>query len=157
LPSNGVDWLRESDCVSLPNTRVKKKKQQNKTKTQSQKKIQEVISGPYCHLRGLPCYGYVWTLKNPNDNAIGAPGTGPAITPEGDMSYKKIKAYIQENGAAVLYNPTYVVKSCTIGSVWIGFDDAEVVKIKVSYAKQKELLGYVVWQVPFMMTIGSFL
>ena len=45
---------------------------------------------------GLPFYGYVWTLKNPNDNAIGAPATGPAITPEGDMSYKEIKACIQE-------------------------------------------------------------
>jgi GH18 family chitinase len=41
------------------------------------------------------------------------------------------------------------VKSCTVGSVWIGFDDVEVVKIKFSYAKKKELLGYIVWQVPY--------
>ncbi|XP_059455328.1 class V chitinase-like [Corylus avellana] len=80
---------------------------------------------------GLPFYGYAWTLKNPNDNAIGAPATGPAITPEGDMSYKEIKAYIKRYGANV------------------GFDDVEVVKIKVSSAKQKKLLGYFVWQVSY--------
>jgi GH18 family chitinase len=98
---------------------------------------------------GLPFYGYAWTLKNPEDNAIGAPATGPAITPEGDMSYKDIKAYIKRNGAVVRYNATYVVKFFTVGSAWVGFDDVEVVKIKVSYAKQKKLLGYFVWQVPY--------
>jgi len=96
---------------------------------------------------GLPFYGYAWTLKNPNDNSIGAPATGPAITPEGYMSYKDIKAYIKGNGAVVRYNTTYVVKFFSVGSVWISFDDVKVVKIKVSYAKRKELLGYVVWQV----------
>jgi GH18 family chitinase len=102
----------------------------------------------------LPFYGNAWTLKNPNDNDIGALATGPAITPDGSMSYKEIKAYIQRNGIVVRFNATYVVKLCTIGSVWIGFDDVEVVKIKVSYAKKKELLGYVRC---VAMTIGSFL
>jgi GH18 family chitinase len=97
----------------------------------------------------LPFHGYAWKLKNPDDNDIGAPATGPAITHDGMMSYKDIKAYIQRNRGVVIYNPTYVVKSCTVGSVWICFDDAEVVKNKVSYAKQKKLLGYVAWQLPY--------
>jgi GH18 family chitinase len=63
------------------------------------------------------------------------------------MSYKAIKAYIQTNGADVRYNATYVVKFFTVGSAWVCFDDVDVVKIKVSYAKQKKLLGYYVWQV----------
>ncbi|XP_059455307.1 class V chitinase-like [Corylus avellana] len=62
---------------------------------------------------GLAFYGYAWKLKNPNDNAIGAPATGPAITPEGDMSYKEIKAHIQRYRAIVRYNATYVVKFFT--------------------------------------------
>jgi GH18 family chitinase len=66
------------------------------------------------------------------------------------MSYKQIKAYIQDNiGAQVTYNAIYVVKSCIVGSAWIGFDDVEVVKMKVSYAKQNKLLGYVVWQLSY--------
>ncbi|XP_028760697.1 receptor-like serine/threonine-protein kinase SD1-8 [Neltuma alba] len=97
----------------------------------------------------LPFYGYAWTLENPKDNAIGAPATGPAITDDGDMSYKDIKAYIRRYGATVLYNSTYVVKYFSVGSNWVGFDDAKVLKIKVSYAREKKLLGYVVWAVSY--------
>ncbi|PIN04206.1 Serine/threonine protein kinase [Handroanthus impetiginosus] len=35
-----------------------------------------------------------------------------------------------------------------IGSLWIGFDDVEAIKTKVSYAKEKGLLGYNVFQIP---------
>ncbi|CAL5327937.1 unnamed protein product [Camellia sinensis] len=97
---------------------------------------------------GLPFYGYAWALVNPKDSAIGAPAKGPATNIEdGAMSYKDIKGYIQTHGGVSQYNATYVVNYCTIGSTWIGFDDVEVVKIKVAYAKKKNLLGYVVWQV----------
>ncbi|KAF5469579.1 hypothetical protein F2P56_013642 [Juglans regia] len=65
------------------------------------------------------------------------------------MNYKDIKGYIQRYGAAVMYNATYVVQYCIVGSTWIGFDDVEVVKIKVSFAKEMKLLGYFVWQVPY--------
>ncbi|KAM4133376.1 hypothetical protein ACJW30_01G323400 [Castanea mollissima] len=41
------------------------------------------------------------------------------------------------------------VNYCTVGSSWIGFDYVEVVRIKVSYAREKKLLGYFVWQVPY--------
>ncbi|KAL5772832.1 hypothetical protein ACOSP7_012447 [Xanthoceras sorbifolium] len=97
----------------------------------------------------LPFYGYAWTLVNPADNGIGAPATGPAITDEEAMSYKEIKDYIDRYGAKVTYNATYVVNYCSIGTSWIGFDDVEVVRIKVSYAKKRNLLGYFVWQVPY--------
>ncbi|KAK2642753.1 hypothetical protein Ddye_024516 [Dipteronia dyeriana] len=97
----------------------------------------------------LPFYGYAWTLVNPANNSIGAPASGPAITEEGNMSFKEIKDYITRYGAKVTYNATYVVNYCSIGTSWIGFDDFEVVKIKVSYAKKRNLLGYVVWQVPY--------
>lgn len=98
---------------------------------------------------GLPYYGYAWKLVNPRENSIGAPATGPAISEDGSMSYKDLKGYIRRYNAEVVYNPTYVVKYCTVGSTWIGFDDAQIVKIKVSYAKEKKLLGYFVWQVPY--------
>ncbi|KAL5839952.1 hypothetical protein ACOSQ4_012560 [Xanthoceras sorbifolium] len=97
----------------------------------------------------LPFYGYAWTLVNPADNGIGAPATGPAMTDERAMSYKEIKDYIDRYGAKVTYNATYVVNYCSIGTSWIGFDDVEVVRIKVSYAKKRNLLGYFVWQVPY--------
>ncbi|MED6146450.1 hypothetical protein PIB30_034564 [Stylosanthes scabra] len=97
----------------------------------------------------LPFYGYAWKLRNQRENGIGAAATGPAITEGGDMTYKEIKDYVQRYGATVLYNATYVVNYCSVGSNWIGFDDAVAVKTKVSYAKEKKLGGYVVWQVPY--------
>ena len=33
------------------------------------------------------------------------------------------------------------------GSTWINFDDVETVRTKISYAKEKGLLGYNVFQV----------
>ncbi|KAA3458020.1 cysteine-rich receptor-like protein kinase 19 [Gossypium australe] len=98
---------------------------------------------------GLPLYGYAWTLVNPRDNTIGAPASGPAISKTGVMAYKDIRNYIQSNGANSVYNATFVVNYCTVGTTWIGFDDVEVVRVKVSFAKERKLLGYFVWQVPY--------
>lgn len=97
---------------------------------------------------GLPYHGYSWTLADPKDNAIGAPAKGMAISADGSISYKLIKEFINSYGAISVFNSTYVVNYCTSQSFWIGFDDVEAIKTKVSYAREKGLLGYIVWQVP---------
>ncbi|XP_030954774.1 receptor-like serine/threonine-protein kinase SD1-6 [Quercus lobata] len=98
---------------------------------------------------GLPYHGYAWTLLDPNNNAMGAPAIGPAVTADGSMGYKFIKSYLRSfpSEAAPVYNATYVVNFCTIGPTWINYDDVEAVKAKVSYAKQSGLLGFNVFQV----------
>ncbi|XP_030954776.1 uncharacterized protein LOC115977205 isoform X2 [Quercus lobata] len=98
---------------------------------------------------GLPYHGYAWTLLDPNNNAMGAPAIGPAVTADGSMGYKFIKSYLRSfpSEAAPVYNATYVVNFCTIGPAWINYDDVEAVKAKVSYAKQSGLLGFNVFQV----------
>ncbi|KAI9125518.1 hypothetical protein K1719_002936 [Acacia pycnantha] len=98
-------------------------------------------------LLGLPYHGYAWALDNPKENAIGAPSSGMAVKPDGSLNYKYIKWYVRSYGAPTLYNATYVVNYCTIGSSWINFDDVEAVRTKVAYAKEKKLLGYNVFQV----------
>ncbi|XVF48460.1 hypothetical protein PTKIN_Ptkin03bG0191800 [Pterospermum kingtungense] len=97
---------------------------------------------------GLPYHGYMWTLVNSRDNDIGSPASGPAVTIDGSMGYKFIKSFILNYGYGVksVYNSTYVVNFCKIGSNWINFDDVEAIKAKVSYAKAKGLLGYYVFQ-----------
>ncbi|EYU31793.1 hypothetical protein ABFS82_11G036400 [Erythranthe guttata] len=97
---------------------------------------------------GLPYHGYAWTLVNPNDYAIGAPAKGLAITADGSMSYKYIKWYLNSYGVKPVFNSTYVVNYCKIESFWIGYDDVEAVRAKVTYAKEKGLLGYSVFQIP---------
>ncbi|XP_044490867.1 class V chitinase-like [Mangifera indica] len=97
-------------------------------------------------------YGFAWTLKSPMDNGIGAAATGPAISePDGFVSYRGIKNYIEQYGrdAPVMYNSTYVVNYWSEGTTWIGFDDVEAIRAKISYAKEKKLLGYHVWQVSY--------
>ncbi|KAJ6372564.1 hypothetical protein OIU76_026966 [Salix suchowensis] len=97
---------------------------------------------------GLPFFGYAWKLANPSENSIGAPATGPAVTKQGDMSYKEINRYSKTQGAVgPIYNSYYVVNYLIVGSDWISFDGVDVVRIKVSYAKEKALLGYVVWEI----------
>ncbi|KAJ0031435.1 hypothetical protein Pint_14526 [Pistacia integerrima] len=82
----------------------------------------------------LPFYGFAWRLENPMDNA-----------------YKEIKNYIEQYGpdVHVRYNSTYVVNYWTKGTTWYCFDDVEAIRTKVSYAKEKKLLGYVVWQISY--------
>ena len=95
---------------------------------------------------GLPYHGYAWTLVNPKENAIGAPSSGRAETEDGSMSYKDIKSYIRGYNAKTIFNATFVMNYCIIGSTWINFDDGESIRVKISYAKQKNLRGYNVFQ-----------
>lgn len=101
---------------------------------------------------GLSYHGFAWTLVNPKDyvSNVGAPASGPAVTIDGSMTYKLIKWYIKTYGSSAappVYNDTYVVNYCTIGSIWINFDDVEAIRAKISYAKEMGLLGYNVFQV----------
>ncbi|KAG5564144.1 hypothetical protein RHGRI_000361 [Rhododendron griersonianum] len=91
---------------------------------------------------GLAYHGYTWTLLDPSANEIGSPATGPAVTSEGLIFYKFIKSNMGCDGEKVGYNSTYVTNYCINGSVWIGYDDVEAIRTKVSYAKEKGLLGY---------------
>ncbi|GAY56730.1 hypothetical protein CUMW_174130 [Citrus unshiu] len=97
---------------------------------------------------GLPYHGYAWQLVNPNENAVGAPAAGRAITMDGSMGYKSIKAFIRDYGYGVasLYNDSYDVNFFSSGKNWINFDGAEAITAKVSFAKEKGLLGYNAFQ-----------
>ncbi|KAL6274964.1 hypothetical protein ACE6H2_025656 [Prunus campanulata] len=97
---------------------------------------------------GLPYHGYAWTLVHPKDNkGVGAPAAGTAETKDGSMSYTYIKQYIRSYRAPIVYNATYVVNYCIIGSSWIGFDDVEAIRTKIAYVKEKKLLGTNAFQV----------
>ncbi|PHU11225.1 G-type lectin S-receptor-like serine/threonine-protein kinase [Capsicum chinense] len=114
---------------------------------------------------GLPFFGYVWTLVSQKNNQIGAMGTGPGpkdysygteagteafVSINGILSFNDIKRdMIKYRANNSLYNSTYVMNYVSIGTSWVGFDDVEAVKTKVSYTKERNLGGYVVWQVSY--------
>ncbi|KAK2650768.1 hypothetical protein Ddye_018257 [Dipteronia dyeriana] len=96
----------------------------------------------------MPYHGYAWILVNANDNSVGAPASGQIINIDGSMGYKYIKSFIEDYGygAASVYNGTFGVNFFTIGQTWINFDSVEAIRAKVSFAKEKGLLGYSVFQ-----------
>ncbi|KAL3744224.1 hypothetical protein ACJRO7_013475 [Eucalyptus globulus] len=98
---------------------------------------------------GLPYHGYAWQLQDSSADAIGHPAVGHAVTTDGSFGYKAIKSYVRDSGygASPVYDGTYVVNLFRKGSVWINFDDVEAIRAKVTYAKEKGLLGYSVFQV----------
>ncbi|KAJ8562221.1 hypothetical protein K7X08_011512 [Anisodus acutangulus] len=114
---------------------------------------------------GLPFYGYVWTLVSSKDNKIGAAGTGPGpkeysynteaenepfTSTDGTLKFNIIKRdMIKYRANNSSYNSTYVMNYVSVGTSWVGFDDVEAVKTKVSYAKEINLRGYVAWQVSY--------
>ncbi|KAF3678723.1 putative G-type lectin S-receptor-like serine/threonine-protein kinase-like [Capsicum annuum] len=110
---------------------------------------------------GLPFYGYVWTLLSPKNNQIGAMGTGPGpkdysygteafTSTNGMLSFNDIKRdMIKYRANNSSYNSTYVMNYVSIGTTWVGFDDVKGVISKVSYAKKRNLGGYVAWQVSY--------
>ncbi|XP_040998294.1 class V chitinase-like isoform X2 [Juglans microcarpa x Juglans regia] len=69
---------------------------------------------------------------------------GPATTIDGFMGYNYfkwfIRHYVQE--AVSGHNATSAVNYCTFGLTWYNYDDVEAIRAKVSYVKQKGLLGY---------------
>ncbi|XP_021723709.1 putative cysteine-rich receptor-like protein kinase 35 [Chenopodium quinoa] len=98
-------------------------------------------------LIGMPYHGWVWTLLNPKDNQIGAPASGPGIYPDGSLGYRWIKSYVKSYATKIVYNSTYVENTCSFGSFWVGFNDVDAIKTKVSYAQKKGLRGHNVYQV----------
>ncbi|KAL3744217.1 hypothetical protein ACJRO7_013468 [Eucalyptus globulus] len=98
---------------------------------------------------GLPYHGYAWQLEDSSADAIGHPAVGPAVMADGSFGYRAIKSYIRDfgYGASPVYNGPYVVNLFRKGSVRINFDGVEAIRAKATYAKEKGLLGYNVFQV----------
>ncbi|KAJ1414156.1 Glycoside hydrolase family 18, catalytic domain [Sesbania bispinosa] len=88
---------------------------------------------------GLPFYGFKWSLSDPNNHGLFA----PARQGLGAVKYKDIK----NAGAQVVFDSTFVTNYCFIGTDWFGYDDTQSISAKVSYAKQRGLVGYFAWHI----------
>lgn len=94
---------------------------------------------------GLPLYGHTWTLKDPNDNGIGAPTVGIGPGDQGFLNYNKIVEFNADNRAVVHFDARTVAYYSYADDIWIGYDDVRSVKLKVRFARSQGLAGYFFW------------
>lgn len=96
---------------------------------------------------GLPFYGYAWRLVDANNHGLQAPANGPLFSQDGSIGYNRIKEFIDQNKATTVYDSAVGTGYCYSGTTWIGFDGPRTISAKVSFAKQRGLLGYFAWHV----------
>ncbi|XP_014649631.1 PREDICTED: chitotriosidase-1 isoform X1 [Ceratotherium simum simum] len=107
---------------------------------------------------GMPTYGQSFTLASSSDTRVGAPAMGPGtpgpFTKEGGvLAYYEVCSW---KGASEHRIEDQKVPYAFQGDQWVGFDDVESFKTKVSYLKQKELGGAMVWALDTDDFAGSF-
>ncbi|XP_006159234.1 chitotriosidase-1 [Tupaia chinensis] len=107
---------------------------------------------------GMPTYGRSFTLASSSDTRVGAPATGPGtpgpFTKEGGiLAYYELCSW---KGATEHRIEDQKVPYAFRDNQWVGFDDVESFKTKVSYLKQKALGGAMVWALDLDDFSGSF-
>lgn len=107
---------------------------------------------------GMPFYGRAWKLAEPStDFGIGAATDGlPSVEvayanginhDTGEISYRNIKNFIENNQATTVYDENYVTNYCYTARTWISYDGLQSIDAKISYSNTKGLLGYFAWEV----------
>ncbi|XP_010588526.1 chitotriosidase-1 [Loxodonta africana] len=107
---------------------------------------------------GMPTYGRTFTLASSSNTGVGAPATGPGtpgpFTKDGGvLAYYEVCSW---KVATKLRIQDQKVPYAFQGNQWVGFDDVESFKTKVSYLKQKGLGGAMVWTLDLDDFTGSF-
>ncbi|XP_051004163.1 chitotriosidase-1 [Acomys russatus] len=105
---------------------------------------------------GMPTYGRSFTLASSSDSRVGAPATeagtpGPYIKEKGVLAYFEVCSW-----KGVHRIKDQKVPYAFQGNQWVGFDDMESFRAKVSYLKQKGLGGAMVWTLDLDDFTGSF-
>ncbi|GMN68312.1 hypothetical protein TIFTF001_037373 [Ficus carica] len=61
------------------------------------------------------------------------------------IGYDDEQSISRKNVGKTVFNGTVVTDYCYAGTTWIGYDDEQSISRKVSYAKNRGLLGYFGW------------
>nr|WBW70038.1 venom protein [Lampona murina] len=98
---------------------------------------------------GMGLYGRSFTLKDANNNGLGAPATGPGSPGEmtqepGMLGYNEICLYLKR-GWTEVFTPGVEAPFAYQGNQWVGYDDQKSIGIKVDYLIKQRLGGGMVW------------
>jgi chitinase len=103
---------------------------------------------------GVALYGRSFTLRNQNDNGVGAPATngapGQYTKEDGFLAYFEMcTGWTYRNVAGV---GPYAYK----GNQWVSYDDVAIVNAKADFVKQRGLAGAMVWAIDLDDFNGRF-
>ncbi|GAB6023612.1 Chitinase 5 [Chamberlinius hualienensis] len=107
-------------------------------------------------IMGIAFYGRTYTLGSKESNSLGSPvqkwntdggSPGPYTNASGFLAYYEICDYIQKGGWNVKYDSVgkcpYMYKDLN----WVGYEDADSIKIKLDYLKQMGYGGAMLWAI----------
>ncbi|NWW43423.1 CHIA chitinase, partial [Pedionomus torquatus] len=109
---------------------------------------------------GFPTYGNTFTLRNPSNNGLGAPASGPGpagpYTQEaGTLAYYEICSLLN-SGATQVWDTPQDVPYAYKGSEWVGYDNIKSFNIKVDWLKKNNFGGAMVWALDLDDFTGTF-
>lgn len=89
---------------------------------------------------GIPLYGRRWTLTS-SETGVGAPGTR-----NGEITYSEICQNIKNRAWTRVFDTNQKVPFAFGEGQWVGYDDAQSIDEKITYAQNKGLGGVFVWE-----------
>lgn len=97
---------------------------------------------------GIPLYGRTFTLANENNFGLNAPtygpgNAGPLTNTAGFLGYNEICM----NKWTEVFDQNQKVPYAHKGNQWVGYDNENSIGEKVSFAKQKNIGGIMVWSI----------
>ncbi|KAH6652447.1 glycoside hydrolase superfamily, partial [Truncatella angustata] len=109
---------------------------------------------------GLAYYGRGYTLSDPSCNTLNCAFSGPSkpgtcTNFAGVMSLLEIENIIKEKKLQPTLLSEAMMKQITWDDQWIGYDDADTIKLKKAWADGQCFGGTMVWSVDFNSGSGS--
>ncbi|XP_063595450.1 oviduct-specific glycoprotein-like [Penaeus indicus] len=103
---------------------------------------------------GLGFFGRSYLLQDPASNSIGAPSlptafAGPYTKEDGFLGYNEIceKQTLEQGQWTLVWQKSHQVPYMYQNNMWISFDDAMSIGLKVAFAQKLGLGGIMVWSV----------
>ncbi|XP_041364699.1 acidic mammalian chitinase-like [Gigantopelta aegis] len=98
---------------------------------------------------GMATYGRSFTLTNPHNHGVGATArtgpAGPVTREQGFWSYYEICLDIKRGGGHVVFDGVQKVPYYVKGSLWIGYDNEQSLRIKAEWLKSNNYGGVMFW------------
>lgn len=121
------DYMREVNCAASVTYWLSKK------------------ANPEKLILGIPTYGNVFTLLDPNLHKIGS-NVNRSVVTRSNMGYDE-HCQMKPSGWKQQFDVDFRVYYATRGSLWFGFDSKRQVIEKVKFAKSRKLGGVMFWSI----------